>query len=479
MKNKLLYLFCFVSFSLFPQIYSFRTFTEDDGLSQSFINDINQDNRGFLYMATGNGLTTYGGTKFKILNTESGLANDFVTTIYNDHENKVWLGHLEGGITTIWNTGKIEAVKFKEEIGSKIIQILEIATNKYIFLKSNEGIILYDEETKEYSNLKEDVFYEVLRIVINKDELLLLKSDGIYSIKTKALLSKNYSLTKKFALTDGALMRLNVQMNTLIVLDNTIGALTFKVDNGLTPIDTFRLNKSESSYYTKIVSDRFSNIYISTTDNGIYKINPQTKSIFNYTIKNGLTSNAVQSVFVDREDNLWIGTYGNGLQQLTNELYSFNYLSQPGHKLSIHAALKIHGKIILASSEGLGYFTNDKIDYIQHPSTKGRIINGLIQYKSTIIFSNSDGELFYSDTLFKKITKINLKTVNQKLIVNYVTHDEDNILVCTTSGLYIINPVDYSYRLLNSESGLLHNNVKFFFEDSKRRVWVCSPGNLI
>ena len=166
MKNILLYLLCFVSLSASSQIFSFKTYTEDDGLSQSFINDINQDNRGFLYLATGNGLTCYGGTKFMILNSEDGLANDFVTTIYNDHENKTWLGHLEGGVSVIYNNGKIENIKHKEEIGATIIQILEIATNKYIFLKSNEGIILYDEGTKTYTNLKE----ELLRLFAEANE---------------------------------------------------------------------------------------------------------------------------------------------------------------------------------------------------------------------------------------------------------------------------------------------------------------------
>lgn len=479
MKIRLLYFLCLVSFSAFPQIFSFKTYTEDDGLSQSFINDINQDNRGFLYLATGNGLTCYGGTKFLVLSSKDGLANDFVTTIYNDHENKTWLGHLEGGVTVLQSDGKIEAVKFNEEIGAKIIQILEIATNKYIFLKSNDGIVIYDEVSKSSLNLQEDMFYEVLKVLPYKDELFLLKPDGVYTIKTKDLLAKNYALTKKLDLKEGVKMRWNIAEDNLIILDNVSGVLTYKNDDNLTPLDTFKINKTDGSYFTRIVPDRFSNIYVATTDNGVFKINTSTRSIFNYTTKNGLTSNAVQSVFIDREDNLWIGTYGNGLQQLTNEIYSFNYLSELGKKLPIHASLKIHGKVVLASGRGIGYFSNDKIDYVNHPSVKDKTVNGLIQNKSNFIFSTSEGELFYSDTLFKKITKINLKTINQKLIINYVTADADNILVCTTSGLYIINPVDFSYNLLNTESGLLHNNVKFVFKDSKRRVWICSPGTLI
>jgi ligand-binding sensor domain-containing protein/serine phosphatase RsbU (regulator of sigma subunit) len=479
MKFRLVYLFCLVSFSVFSQIFSFRTFTEDDGLSQSFINDIKQDRRGFLYIGTGSGLTIYGGSKFEILTSQNGLANNFVTYIYCDHEDKVWLGHLEGGVSLIHPDGKKEIIKFKEEIQSKIIQIMEVSTNNYVFLKNNTGIILYDEGTKKYINLEEESYNEILSITALKDELLFLKPDGVYSIKVKALLAKNYKLTKKLDLQDGVRMRLNPASNNLAIADNTYGVLIYKGDDKLTPLDTFRITKNDGSEYSKIVIDRFSNIYLSTTDNGVFKIDAKTRTIYNYTTNNGLNSNAIQCLYIDREDNLWIGTYGNGLQQLSNELYSYTYITELGRKLAINASVKLNGKIVLAADKGLGYYVQNKIDFVTNPMVNNKNINTLIKYRNNFIFSDTEGELFYSDTLFKKITRIPLKTVNQNLSINSLAFDDDHLLVCTTSGLYVVDPVKFSYTLLNTESGLLHNNVKFVFSDSKKHLWVCSPGTLI
>ncbi len=479
MKNKLLYVLCFVSFSALSQIFSFKNFTEDEGLSQSFIYDIKQDQRGYLFIATGNGLTRYSGSKFEVFQREDSLANNFVTSIYCDHENKTWLGHLEGGVTILYPNGKNEIIKFKEEITSRIIQIVEISTNNYLFLKNNTGIILYNEGTKNSVNIENENFNEVLSTAVLKDELLLLKADGIYSIKIKALLNKNYTLTKKQALREGVRMRLSVAGDKLFIADNYDGVLQFKTDEKITRLDTFKIEKNDGSNYTKLIADRFSNIYLATTDNGIYKINTTTKSVFNYTTKNGLTSNAVQSVFVDREDNLWIGTTGNGLQQLCNELYSYSYISELGQKLTINGVVKLNNKIVLASNMGIGYYDHDKINFINHPATKNKNINGLMKYKSNFIFSNTDGELFQSDTLFKKITRIPLKTVNQQIIINSLASDAEHLLICTTSGLYVVNPDNFSYNLLNTETGLLHNNVKFVYSDSKKHLWICSPGTLI
>src|SRR6185369_3320192 len=102
------------------------------------------------------------------------------------------------------------------------------------------------------------------------------------------------------------------------------------------------------SQYKKLITDRFSNIYIGTTDNGFYKIIPSKRSVLNFTTKNGLNSNTVESIFIDREDNLWIGTYGNGLQQLTNEMFSFDYIiDNEGHNLAVNASVKLNNRLIV------------------------------------------------------------------------------------------------------------------------------------
>ena len=76
--------------STFSQVYSFKNFTEDDGLSQSFIYDICQDSRGFLVIATGDGLSAYGGYNFKTFKASSGLAEIGISALFKDSKNKLY-----------------------------------------------------------------------------------------------------------------------------------------------------------------------------------------------------------------------------------------------------------------------------------------------------------------------------------------------------------------------------------------------------
>jgi ligand-binding sensor domain-containing protein/serine phosphatase RsbU (regulator of sigma subunit) len=464
----------------FSQVYSFKTFTEDDGLSQSFIYDICQDSRGFLIVATGDGLSAFGGHSFKVFKTNSGLAEIGISALYKDSKNKIWLGHFEGGVSYVMPSGRIGKVNFKEPLSAKLIQVLEISPNNYIFLKKNIGIVLYNSATGVVDNIQDENFMETVSIQANKDELLLLKPDGVYSIKIKNLLSKKYQIEQKIKLKEGTCMQYSVAKDNLLIADNSLGLLTYRADEKLSALDTFKLTRPNGSMFTKIISDRFSNIYVATTDDGFFKINPSAKLIKTYTVKNGLNSNAIQSLFIDREDNLWVGTFGYGLQQLNNEMYSYRFIKDSeGIKLPINSIVRINRRNAVATDKGMGYINEDKVDFAPNPQLINKKFKNLMLYNNNFIFSTVDGELFKSDTLFKTIIRIPLFTTNQKLVINSLNSDTKNIYACTSAGLYVIDPNNFTCNVLNTESGLLHNNVKFVFIDSKKHMWVCSQGTPI
>lgn len=431
-------------------------------------------------MATGDGLSTYAGQGFKVYKTNSGLAEIGISALFKDSKNKIWLGHFEGGVSYVMPSGRIGKVNFKEPLSAKLIQILEIGPNNYIFLKKNIGIVLYNSATGVVDNIQDENFMETVSILANKDELFLLKPDGVYTIKIKNLLAKKYQVEQKIKLKEGACMQYSIGKDNLLIADNSLGMLTYRADENLSALDTFKLTRPNGSLFTKVISDRFSNIYVSTTDDGFFKINPSSKLIKTYTVKNGLNSNAIQSLFIDREDNLWVGTYGYGLQQLNNEMYSYRFIKDnEGVRLPINSIVRINGRNAVATDKGMGYINEDKVDFATNSQLINKKFKNLMLYNNNFIFSTVDGELFKSDTLFKTITKIPLFTTNQKLVINSLSSDPKTIYACTSAGLYVIDPSNFQYTVLNTESGLLHNNVKYIFIDSKKHMWICSQGTPI
>ena len=87
-----------------PMVFTHLSTAE--GLSQVTVNDILQDSRGFLWIATNNGLNRYDGNEIKTYYRErgrvQGLANDFVRVLDEDAAGNLWIG-TEGSGLVVWN----------------------------------------------------------------------------------------------------------------------------------------------------------------------------------------------------------------------------------------------------------------------------------------------------------------------------------------------------------------------------------------
>ncbi|MGI4863934.1 MAG: ATP-binding protein [Janthinobacterium lividum] len=79
-----------------PQAFV-RQFGPADGLSQPFIYCLLQDRQGYLWLGTAEGLVRYDGTRFVTLTTHDGLAEDFVTGLWEEPgTGRIWVAHYQG-----------------------------------------------------------------------------------------------------------------------------------------------------------------------------------------------------------------------------------------------------------------------------------------------------------------------------------------------------------------------------------------------
>jgi signal transduction histidine kinase/CheY-like chemotaxis protein len=58
-----------------------------------------QDQQGYLWLGTGEGLVRYDGTQFTTFTQKDGLAEDFVVSLREDVKGQLWVGHYQGGIS--------------------------------------------------------------------------------------------------------------------------------------------------------------------------------------------------------------------------------------------------------------------------------------------------------------------------------------------------------------------------------------------
>ncbi|MEM9917587.1 MAG: two-component regulator propeller domain-containing protein [Bacteroidota bacterium] len=74
----------------------------EQGLSQSSVNALAQDEQGFLWIGTQDGLNKFDGLEFEYMRSRpfdtSSLSNNFISSLLVDHKNRLWVGSMRDGL---------------------------------------------------------------------------------------------------------------------------------------------------------------------------------------------------------------------------------------------------------------------------------------------------------------------------------------------------------------------------------------------
>jgi hypothetical protein len=102
------------SLPLFAQRYSFKTYGHDEGLGSLVVQSILQDSRGFLWVATQNGIYRFDGKRSVRYGTAEGLPSNFVNCIFQSQDGRLWAGTFAAGAARL---DKDRFVPLKQESG--------------------------------------------------------------------------------------------------------------------------------------------------------------------------------------------------------------------------------------------------------------------------------------------------------------------------------------------------------------------------
>lgn len=197
----------------------------------------------------------------------------------------------------------------------------------------------------------------------------------------------------------------------------------------------------------KMIKDKTGNVWIATFDYGLllcyFDNQHQLKLRKIFDESDGLFTNTVTSLEMDKNDNLWLGGYkGISCIQIINDrnFQIRNFDSEDGflpnnyHSLTLYANKK--GIIWTASSAGIGHFNPEEL-LANSPNTTVYITKvNLLNHDSTIsLFSAGSGSL-------------NKDSIELQLPYSY------NSLSINFSGIHFSNPesLRYYYRLNKEDS---------------------------
>lgn len=273
-----------------------RAYTIADGLPQSQVYDIVQDEMGYLWLATqGGGLANFDGETFEVWNESNGLPSNYIDALYASSDS-LFVGTRKGLSIKIKNN-------FVNFSAPQILQFYN--TENKLYLGTKKGLYSYSKN-KELSKV-------VINYEIDSSEINSILFDGNYY-----WLATNNGLWKLNELCDSATEKTQLEVNnfkSVIAHQNKILAATF--DDGIFIIDKDTNDNQflmpEPSRVNSMSIQNKDELWITTDNEGVAIVETNTFAEVNQlNTASGLGSPHIRKVVNDDNGNLWIATSGGG-----------------------------------------------------------------------------------------------------------------------------------------------------------------------
>ncbi len=526
MKKIILCIFIFTAVIRAQQL-RFENLGINEGLSQSQVNCILLDKKGFLWLGTQDGLNKFDGYSFTIFRNESdntkSISNNNVLELA-EHDGKIWIGTHGGGLNVLDpETGKFTHFN----LSSDSISLFQHNIVTAIFFDSygklwlgteGNGLLNLDYKKNKlisYCPDKSDPFSISSNIVSS----ILEDKDGNLWIGTEKGLDKFYRKSGKFekffsnkntlsGLSDDEINNLFFENDTILWIATEKGGLN-KFDISNRKFIAYRSNNSDnnsisSNSVTCLFKDN-KNLFWVGTSNGLDLFFPGTGKFKSYKNiignRNSLSDNHVLCMLRDNSDVLWIGTIEGGVNKLTpsaNRFQSVQHITGIRNSLSdnsIWSFCEDEDGVLWIGTEKEGVNAYDrKNNSFRYFKNDPRNTNSTGYNYVTALHADRDDKIWIGtygnglDVYDKKTGRFthyrpdikNKFSISSNRVGVIYEDKSGKIWIGTTDGFNLFDKEKQRFiRYLNDPSdptSISNNNVLSVFEDKEDNLWLGTYG---
>ncbi|MFI5148688.1 MAG: two-component regulator propeller domain-containing protein [Bacteroidia bacterium] len=461
------------------QLYNFKTFSLDEGLSQSEITCMLEDSRGYLWLGTaGGGICQFDGKNFQAFEQKDGVPGQLITSLAEDKKGNIIIGATWGGLCS-YNGKKFSILPTKELIQTDHFDQIGRDDQDNLVLCTRGSIALFDGEyirviSSPVAEMKENSVFCTYRD--HKGILWLGTQNGIFIVQNKQLHFLNGNTNRILSITGDETGNIwFADANSKIYKLSSVNNQPVYEKCIIQKVDSLPLSPLAS--VTGIHSDKRHQFWITTSNDGIYKYFKGESKHFD--VNSGLPVNNIGSLLEDRSGCFWFGTNGSGLVRFMDQTFTYYDNLTGFHEKDIFGLCCDHKNTIWAGSSTKGVFSYDGINttsYNAVPEMKGFVARTIYCDKKGILWFGGPQGIRQYDGHHFRILSILPKSDNLNTAV-FCEDSYGNMWIGTRgTGAYRYD--GHQAIHFGQAEGLLNPYVYSICEDNAGAVWLGTGNEL-
>lgn len=511
----LLFLFYSIYSSGQNQFENFVSYNTSNGmLKHNSVESFARDNFGYVWVGTNFGLYRLDGYQSSSFNfdpnDESSLYSNNIKALCSDTDGDIWIGTIGGGLNK-YNREKNQFIRYLPSDSTNSISGINISAlqedrNGNIWIGTmGKGVNKFDKKTQTFTFFNLEEYDQFKRVNSNVSALFCDRNGDIWVGQNQSEIYKIDGKTNQITFfginsTDqnliskmGAITGISQMHNGQILFTTWSGNLyelnpeTDKYLHQLKTPDFF-----ENNILSGIAVDSQDNIWISTWSQGLYKINygsdKKTHFVHDITKLHSLNSNAINKLFIDENQNLWICFLDNGLGFLSLKEKMIKTLpvkSKNIEYINAFSILKDKYNNLWIGGRGQGVWkynleTNEVKNY-QAENTNGLNTNSILTLKLSIegnILVGTDGAFMsIYNPKTDQFTQIKHPNDDWSGAV-FALADNDKYIYAGTwgGGIKKVDKKNNTYTSINFDTKDQFRNTIFDLELIDSTLWISNIG---
>lgn len=469
----------------------FERITVEDGLSQSSIVSIIQDQYGYLWIATLDGLNRYNGKEFRVYRKDAGniasLYSNQVRMLLLDSKQNLWVTFRDAiaQYDPLTDTFINYPIRLSKEGSPLVINDIDIVDQGPVLLSTNQGLIEFDIKKREAVRSVRYAYFNGMKLSSYSN----LKGVGELVVTAKtAFMRLTTSSEWKIVFTDSVAISSSANENSEIVyFQNPRQIVRYDLaKNHSSVVAQFPVENNFNPNQNGLVKLSSGDLWVYRNRIDIY----DSADVYKFTLSsisqdpNSLSGNLISCIYESKDHVVWVGTNGFGLNKYDPQLSIFKYIGafrdapltlSNNYVNTIHSSDDIH--ILAGTYSGLDVLnlnTHTSKHFVvrderNHPAQINKIIE---DFNKTIWLLTSKGLMKFDG---REVQHSKIELLDNLHIYSAIPNDSASYTLTTNKGMFRWNvSTNECFKLNDFKSLVMGKHLDHIWIESEFDVRVLS-----